>query len=99
MTHRRTLDTALVLTPEKEDFIRNGSDVKSSIATGRHEIPQQSPVRSTLVPLTTRLTVQTAEALRRAYLQQKLAGRVPDTQQEIVEAALREWLRHHGSLE
>jgi hypothetical protein len=51
-----------------------------------------------LVPLTTRLQPKTADALRRAYLEQKLRRRAPDTQQEIVEAALVDWLRRHGYL-
>jgi len=52
-----------------------------------------------LVPLTTRLQPKTADALRRAYLEQKLRRQQPATQQEIVEAALVEWLNSHGYLE
>jgi hypothetical protein len=52
-----------------------------------------------LVPLTTRLQPKTANALRRAYLEQKLRRRLPATQQEIVETALSEWLRHHGYMQ
>lgn len=52
------------------------------------EIPAPEP----LVTLTTRLRASTAEALRRAYLEQKLRRRQPATQQEIVEEALVEWL-------
>jgi hypothetical protein len=51
-----------------------------------------------LVPLTTRLLPNTADALRRAYLEQKLKGRKPATQQEIVEAAVQGWLRKEGYL-
>lgn len=49
-----------------------------------------------LVPLTTRLQPDTAHALRRAYLEQKLRGQKPVTQQEIVEEALSDWLRRHS---
>lgn len=52
-----------------------------------------------LVPLTTRLQPRTAEALRRACLEQKLACRTPNTQQEIVELALDRWLNEHQFLE
>jgi len=45
-----------------------------------------------LVSLTTRLSPATAEALRRAALEQRLRRRRPHTQQEIVEAAVRHWL-------
>lgn len=51
-----------------------------------------------LVPLTTRLQPRTANALRRAYLEQKLKGHTPATQQEIVETALEDWLRRHEYL-
>jgi len=52
-----------------------------------------------LVPLTTRLRPKTAEALRRACLEQKLAGRQPHTQQDIIEAAAQRWLRDNGFLQ
>jgi hypothetical protein len=51
-----------------------------------------------LVSLTTRLSPGTAEALRRAALEQKLRRRRPQTQQEIVEAAVRGWLTANGFL-
>jgi len=54
---------------------------------------------SILVPLTTRLPLQTVDALRRACLEQKLTRRRPNTQQEILEAALTAWLRQQGFLD
>jgi hypothetical protein len=51
-----------------------------------------------LVSLTTRLSPATAEALRRAVLEQKLQRQRPQTQQEIVEAAVRGWLTANGFL-
>jgi hypothetical protein len=51
-----------------------------------------------LVSLTTRLSPATAEALRRASLEQRLKRRRPHTQQEIVEAAVRHWLTTNGFL-
>ena len=58
-----------------------------------------SPLQNVLVPLTTRLHAHTAAALRRAYLEQKLHGRKPETKQEIVELAIQHWLRTAGYLE
>jgi len=49
-----------------------------------------------LVPLTTKLRRKTVHSLRRAYLEQKLNGRTPATQQEIIEEAVAEWLRRNG---
>ena len=51
-----------------------------------------------LVPLTTRLQPKTADALRRACLEQKLARRTPNTQQEIVELAVAQWLKEQRFL-
>lgn len=52
-----------------------------------------------LVPLTTRLQPRTADALRRACLEQKLARKTPNTHQEIVEIALSQWLQDHNFLD
>jgi hypothetical protein len=49
-----------------------------------------------LVSLTTRLSPPTAEALRRAALELRIQRRRPHTQQEIVEAAVRQWLKTNG---
>ncbi len=64
----------------------------------RHSRSKVSFQPITLVPLTTRLYPETAAALRRAYLERKLAGELPNTQQEIVEAALCTWLHSGGYL-
>lgn len=50
------------------------------------------------IPLTIRLNPQTADALRRACLEQKLARRTPNSQQEIAEIAISGWLRDQGHL-
>lgn len=52
-----------------------------------------------LVPLTTRLRPSTAEALRRACLEQRLQGQRPASQQEIIEEATSSWLRRNGFLD
>lgn len=49
-----------------------------------------------LVAITTRLQARTADALRRAYLGQKLNRCEPATQQEIIELAVQQWLRKNG---
>jgi hypothetical protein len=45
-----------------------------------------------------RLQHRTAQALRRASLEQRLAAK-PDTQQEIAEQALADWLTKQGFLQ
>jgi hypothetical protein len=67
---------------------------------GSHEAPGASEVLDqVLVPVTIRLPHRTAQALRRAYLEQRLKHAKPDTQQEIVEEALGEWLSRQGFLD
>lgn len=51
-----------------------------------------------LVAITTRLQARTADALRRAYLEQKLNRCEPATQQEIIELAVQQWLRKNSFL-
>ncbi len=52
-----------------------------------------------LVPLTTRIRPETANALKRVCLEQKLSRRRPDSAQEIVDLALSHWLAQHGFLD
>ena len=52
-----------------------------------------------LVAITTRLQARTADALRRAYLEQKLNRLEPATQQEIIELAVQQWLRKNSFLD
>ena len=49
-----------------------------------------------LVPVTTRLSLDTANALRRACLERKLKRKKPYSQQEIIESAVRIWLTENG---
>jgi hypothetical protein len=52
-----------------------------------------------LVPLTTRIRPETANALKRVCLEQKLSRRRPDSAQEIVDLALSHWLAQNGFLD
>jgi hypothetical protein len=52
-----------------------------------------------LVPVTIRLTHRTAQALKRAALEQKLNHRKPDQVQGISELAIAEWLRRSGFID
>ncbi len=95
-------------TQEPEDSSRNTEQPKKRV--GRRRRTQQVEktadsqaepglVGQLLVPVTTRLRPKTAEALRRACLEQKLSGRRPHTQQDIIEAAAQAWLRENGFLQ
>lgn len=52
-----------------------------------------------LVSVTNRFQHRTAQALKRAHLERKLKNIQPNTQQEIIEIAVQDWLRDHGYLD
>ncbi len=56
-------------------------------------------LNNVLVPLTTRLHPETALALKRASLEQRLRGLSPATVQEIVKQSVTYWLQSHGYLQ
>lgn len=64
-----------------------------------HAVARPSLLGEVRVPLTTRLQSATADALRRANLEQRLKRLRPATQQDIVEIAVHEWLKRHGYLD
>jgi hypothetical protein len=64
------------------------------------EEPQASQILDRmLVPVTIRLQHRTAQALKRAALEQKLKHQKPDRVQEIGEEAISEWLLKSGYLD
>jgi len=82
---------------ESSDSVRRKSRQRSKRETSMRDEPMLGLV-NLLVPLTTRLSVSTAAALKRAGLEQKLYGRQPGTVQEIAEEAIKEWLNGQGYL-
>lgn len=85
--------SAEVRAEESPEASTRRSRRRSPAAERRSTSQEDRPfIGQILIPLTTRLQPDTANALRRACLEQKLAGRQPATQQEIVEAAVRTWL-------
>ena len=82
---------------ESSDSARRKSRPRSKRETAMRDEPMLGLVNM-LVPLTTRLSLSTAAALKRAGLEQKLYGRQPGTVQEIAEEAIKEWLNGQGYL-
>lgn len=79
---------------------RSRASRRSSRGRSSQEATQASEVLDqVLVPVTVRLPHRMAQSLRRAYLEQRLKHAKPDTQQEIVEEALGDWLSRQGFLE
>lgn len=64
----------------------------------KQQISAEGMIPPVLVPLTTRLHPEVADALRRANLERRLKRQEPQTVQEIVEVALRTWLVEAGYL-
>jgi hypothetical protein len=60
-------------------------------------VPQPQALAD-LVPLTTRMRRDYAQALKRASLERQLAGEMPNTMQDILEQALEPWLKDRGFL-
>lgn len=93
-------ETAMLAPPASDNTSRAANRMSKSTVAPLPSAPMshQTQIPELLVPLTTRLRASTAEALRRAYLEQRLHRRAPATQQEIVEAALAAWLAANGYL-
>lgn len=77
-----------------------GSSRRRSRGRTREALPEASEILDqVLVPITMRLQHRTAQALKRAYLEQKLKHAKPDTLQEIGEEALVDWLLKAGYID
>jgi len=80
------------------------TEVSSSRRGSRGRTRQEQPGTSeildqVLVPVAIRLQHRTAQALKRAYLEQKLKHAKPDTIQDIAEEAFADWLMKSGYLD
>jgi len=85
---------------ESQKEPRSRSARRSTRSRSSQEMPDASELLDqVLVPVTIRLPHRTAQALRRAYLEQRLKHAKPDTQQEIVEEAVGDWLVRLGFVE
>ncbi len=84
-------------TPPPEQPVE-AREVKPKRAVKPQAAPQYLNHRIT-ISVTTRLEQRTADALRRAHLEQKLRNVRPATQQEIIELAVQAWLKENGFLE
>ena len=101
-----TVSSESTITIELEREVEEGDSTDSGRRKTRQRSKREAATRdepmlglvNLLVPLTTRLSLATAAALKRAGLEQKLYGRQPGTVQEIAEEAIKEWLNGQGYL-
>lgn len=87
MEDRKRKNLGSVLSREQANFLSDRPE-------GKRIVLRPSPVTSSgVVPLTVKFKVPLAIALRKVSFERKARGVVPNTQQDILEEALREWLR------
>ena len=111
MKQRRNLVEGLSETPDvgvlEKNFVYGEQDSAASeppsSPTTAPAAPQEAgevmPQFKGRVPLTTRCRPELASALKRASLQRQLSGAKPDRMQDILEAALEDWLGRHGYMQ
>ncbi len=84
---------------EEPKEARSRPSRRASRRSGSEAPEAREVLDQVLVPVTVRVPHRMAQALRRAHLEQRLKHAKPDTQQEIVEEALGDWLIRQGFLE
>ncbi len=103
MTNRRSLVEGI--SPDQSVSVPVPDVEKKFVSAGKlpsveePETSMSSPIQTTvLVPLSTRIKPEISQALKRASLERRLGGKQVSTVQEIIEAALEEWLREERYL-
>lgn len=88
MTDRRSLTEGIQPGPPSAT-----PDAEKQFVYGEKQPPEQ-----TRQHVSTRIRADYARALKRAALQRQLEGIKPNTLKDIIEEALRPWLKKHGYL-
>jgi hypothetical protein len=95
-------ETEKIIDLEAQEATTNAEELsprRSSRKRQTTQAPEASEVLDqVLVPLTFRLQHRILQALKRAYLEQKLKHSKPDTIQDIGEEAIKDWLLRAGYL-
>lgn len=106
-TEPKIAEKTLSESPANEPDTGRGGDESEidAAAPARRRKRREAPIRQIepvstdlLVPLTTRVRRSIADGIERAYMEHRLRKLTPSTKQEIVEAALQEWLAANGFL-
>lgn len=96
------LEPTKIMAPPPENAVSEVATEPKEAKAKRAVKPQAAPQYLTnriTVSVTTRLEQRTADALRRAHLEQKLKNVRPATQQEIIEIAVQAWLKENSYLD
>jgi hypothetical protein len=104
MAERRPLIAGLQKSPEPDPDLEKqfvyGDKRKTDATPAQNPTPENVEAKNRTgmnrVPLTTRVRIDFAHALKRASLERQLKGEFPHTLQDILEEALEPWLKNNG---
>ncbi len=88
MNERRTLTEGI-----QPKASPTSQDAEQQFVFGDKHVPEQGRLH-----VSTRIRADYARALKRAALQRQIDGVTPNTLKDILEEALRPWLKKHGYL-
>lgn len=101
MTERRSLVEGFKATPSVDPNVEKafvfGSKAAEPVATAPKPVAA-APTQVTRVPLSSRVRTDLSAALKRASLERQLNNESPNSVQDILEAALEDWLKANSYL-
>jgi hypothetical protein len=84
------------LSPEQEAFVKGGEKKRKD---EKKESKQESKIPSVrLITYSSKMDEEQWNALRKAAIERKIAKIPPCSQQDIINAAVADWLQKHGHL-
>lgn len=94
MAERRSIVEGMKVGDPKEESQRARELLRLSKSIGAESNPEDAPNPPvTRAPISTRMRTDYQAALKRASLENQLAGREPATVQDILEQAIEPWLK------
>lgn len=100
MAERRSIVEGMKVSDPKEETQRARELLRLSKAIASDSANQAQPIpQITRAPISSRMRTDFQAALKRASLENQLAGREPSTVQDILEQAVEPWLKQHGYLD
>lgn len=99
MTGRRSIVDGMNVSDPKDESQRARELLRLSKTIGAEFGSPAAVIQQvTRAPISTRMRTDFQAALKRASLENQLAGREPSTVQDILEKAVEPWLKQHGYL-
>lgn len=99
MAERRSIVEGMKVSDPKEETQRARELLRLSKAIAPDTTPQIQPAQQIArAPISSRMRTDFQAALKRASLENQLAGREPSSVQDILEQAVEPWLKNNGYL-